>query len=236
MGSGLGPSGSTLSAAHREIREFDSIPIADSLLIHRWSLMFRWMDDLWLVYLRSLPPRIKARIDRFRETFFYGQDLELKVTSDNVAFGFQFQVHSGQVKVAQHLKFRQNFDSTKPSPGGALIQPPQSFLPDSARRGVMLGYFFRVLDRTNHDCKGVATQLRRVLNEFLIADYSPTEPRKVWKVVRRTARLPLPDMRKVFKQPPRAAALDALWDDFLFELEKEHGSQVPAVSCLLDHL
>jgi hypothetical protein len=213
MGSGLGPSGSTLAAAYREIKFLQALPLLTRFQLREQALLFRWMDDVWQVFPRTLPGQALEALKAMRHKAFYGEQLIQKPTDERVAFGFAFHEDSGQLKVSQNLGFRHDFDLVKAPKPWSLIQGPNSFVSDRAREGVLLGYFLRILDSTNEEPPVVVAHLERLVRELLYVGHRPDILRKVWKKVDRMAATPLPSLDGVLAESSETASVRAQLSD-----------------------
>ncbi len=98
----------------------------------------RWMDDLILLWRRSLPEWAKDAVEPIQQVNFYGPELQLEwERGERKAFGFHFQSRRGVVAVQETLKFR--WDERERlsgiAPGGGVI-PYDHFSPERVKRNV----------------------------------------------------------------------------------------------------
>lgn len=191
MGSGLGPAGSTLAAVRREIRGLDALPFSVKMTVERCVLKIRWMDDIWHVYPKVLSDKVKKAVKALSARDFYGSQLDLKITDDDVSFGFKFNVDKGIIEVEQGLTFRRNVIGELAPKLWPVIQGPQCFMPDPAKKGILSGHFIRLLDYTNKDVAEVQIKTDRLCRELRASGFSSSEISDAWARTLKMATRPL---------------------------------------------
>lgn len=217
MGSGLGPAGSTLAAARREITKMESLPLLVRLTIEKCVLMVRWMDDIWHVYPRVLPENVKRAVKDFSASDFYGSQLNLKKTAEDVSFGFKFDVSTGQILVEQNFTFQRTEIQAQVKKRWPLIQGPLAFAPDSSKQGILAGYFLRLLDYTNMNSDEVEKKMNRLCRELRSSGFSSPEILRAWKKTSRMATRSLPGIEDALSASAEFSEMSIIAEDFIAE-------------------
>jgi hypothetical protein len=193
IGSNLAAGGATLFASHMESQIMRIQTYHTRREFYEKVVALRWMDDLWLL-IKGTPSEGVLNIlwALTRDGMYPG--LRLLRTKDTDAFGYVVSImrHGTQcVKTQQKQKIQMIGAPHRVDAQASIIGGPGQFLSDRQKRGILSGYFIRILDMSVCPAEEVLAQFRRLLVALSRAGYSNTDLQRSLRNVNQVANLDL---------------------------------------------
>lgn len=173
MGSGLGPGGSSLLASWKEGKLWHAASMDVHLFIILRCITARWMDDLYILKPKFLPPAVAGFFRELTKVNFYGEKLLLERDFSVQPFGFIALISKFGLSLSQNLKYRHPFSSSEYDQPWPSLQCALSFQSVPQKRGLLYGLGVRLLDMTASGAPTLTSSLERYPLELLSLGFSP---------------------------------------------------------------
>lgn len=202
MGSGLAAGAATLYAAWME---GSLVQLATYM---RFFLTLRWMDDRWVLVRKSWSGETKVILEMIMARNFYGDELILEMDKSNHPFGFTCTRKGNDILIKQKDQLGLDLEhGWIERPTRRMVGPTQ-YENASKQKGVLKGYYYRILDMTNMDEDKLEEQIIRTTAEMLEVGFKENMVREVLRLANEAAWI---DMRKARKMLGMDAEKRKMW-------------------------
>jgi hypothetical protein len=177
--------------------ELERIPWPVRKTMDKKWIAFRYMDDVVHVIAEDMPMVAYRTVMRFTRKIAYGRTLSLLRTKGNEAFGFRWHAKGHKLTVEQEQKYVVKFDDDSRMRLLGTCYEGNQFDTRAGRKGILLGYFLRLVDCTNEEKEHVEDQMIRLVLEALRVGHSRDDILDVMRELEPQVLLSLTKIRSV---------------------------------------
>ena len=163
------------------------------------AIILRWMDDLIIVTKDRVDRGVQRLIRGLSKTRGYGTNLKLVRTGGDEAFGFAWESVEGVVGLKTNEKWLRDHKDLGNFQKNPILYPKLQFVKQGARKGVLKGYYLRLLDCTNYGEEEVKDSCRRLHIGLIEAGHSRKDIMEVVRKIRTEASCKVEDSLDVLQ-------------------------------------